>query len=444
MTKQVIKAEAATPRKRRIIDTKEFVRWGDDDNRPQELLDLLAASGTGKVCVTTKAKFIEGNGFKDLTFYKAVINERGQTLDQLLKLTADRQARLTGYGMLVNINLLGNPCGVYHIPTEHIRLGEPDERDEVHYIFVKHPKAPGMKGREPKPTKHLVFDPLEPAEARAERVATWEGGIAAYPGEVYYDFGTTGGYYPEQVYEAVEVDMDTEARLKRSRRTDVSSGYSAQTMITEFGITDPDQAKLDADAEKYGAFVGEEGARLLLQYAADKDTKPQVDTLQAPDASKRYQTDGEVLKADIRAVFQIPTLLYGEATAGKLGTQQEFDDATKYVQNMVVNTDQRALERGYEAVFRSFQYPDGSQPFLNLKDFSVQNLSLTPVAEVTVPTESEKTLQALNTLSPLVANKVLESMNPDEIRGLIGLKPGGAPQPTTTPAPADGSAPTPS
>jgi hypothetical protein len=65
--------------KRRVVDTRDYVRWGIDDQRPQQLLALLANSGTGKVCATTKAKFIEGNGLKDADFYKAVINPRGQT-----------------------------------------------------------------------------------------------------------------------------------------------------------------------------------------------------------------------------------------------------------------------------------------------------------------------------------------------------------------------------
>jgi hypothetical protein len=85
---QPITAQAAKPR--RVVETRDYVRWGVDDQRPQQLLALLANSGTGKVCATTKAKFIEGNGLKDLDFYKAVINPRGQTMDALLKLLADR------------------------------------------------------------------------------------------------------------------------------------------------------------------------------------------------------------------------------------------------------------------------------------------------------------------------------------------------------------------
>jgi hypothetical protein len=101
VVRQPIKALDSTP-KRRVVDTKYYVRWGVDDQRPQQLLALLANSGTGRVCVTTKAKFTESNGLNDLVFYKAVINPRGQTVDALLKLLCKRESELSGHALLVN------------------------------------------------------------------------------------------------------------------------------------------------------------------------------------------------------------------------------------------------------------------------------------------------------------------------------------------------------
>lgn len=428
--RQPITALDSTP-KRRVVDTKDYVRWGVDDQRPQQLLALLANSGTGKVCATTKAKFIEGNGLKDPDFYKAVINPRGQTMDALLKLLADREAKLSGHALLVNINLLGNPCSSYYLATENVRLGIPLEDGSIDYVFQLHPKVPGSKARPPKPTLHLVFDPKEPAEQRAERLASWPGGPQAYPGEVYCSWLDEAGYYPEQVYEPVEVDMETEARLKRSRRTDIKSGYSDKTIVVEYGTSTPTQAVMDANATKYGGFVGEDGDRIMLLYAESQSQEPTIKTVSAPDASKRYQTDGETLKADIRAVFQIPTLLYGEATAGKLGTSQEMEDATLYVQNMVVNTNQRSIERTLVAVFSTFQRPDQPDvPLCPSGDYSIENLSLAPVAEVEQEDEAQKTLKALTTLSPLVANGVLSAMSQKQILALVGLQVDGPPAPT--------------
>jgi hypothetical protein len=298
-------------------------------------------------------------------------------MDALLKLLADREAKLSGHALLININLLGNPFSVYYLPTENVRLGIPLDDGSIDYVFQLHPKVPGSKGKNQKPTLHLVFDPKEPAEQRAERLASWPGGPEAYPGEVYCSFLDEAGYYPEQVYEPVEVDMETEARLKRSRRNDVRNGYSARVMITEYGTTTPTKEVQDANQQKYGRFVGEDGDQVLLQYAESSLTKPGIDIITAPDASKRYQTDGETLKADIRAVFQIPTRLYGEATASGLGNTQETQDATMYVQNMVINTNQRSIERTLTAVFSTFQRPDQpDSPVCPSGNYSIQNLTL--------------------------------------------------------------------
>lgn len=422
--------KAAAPRAPRSINVKDYLKCAKDDLEPQRLHELVWGSGTATVCVATKAKFIEGNGFKDADFYKAVINEKGQTVDELLRLHSLELAEPEGFQMLLNFNALGEVVEVMHLPFAQWRPGLPTDRGEVQVVFQKHIPVPGKKTE--KPVARLVYDPSEPNEDRAARILSWEGGMDVYPGEVAYYFHQrpgASGYHPEPIFTSVILDIEVDGLLKVSRRTDVQSGYSAQVMITEVGNSKPDQTKIDADNLKYGQFVGEEGSRVLLQYVDRLEDAPKVDTIQAPDASERYAADAQALKESIRAVFQIPDICYGEATAGKLGTSEEFDDATKFVQNMVVNTDQRAIETLYAAVFRNFRTEDGS-PICPTEDFSIQNLSLLPQVEAVVPSESEKVLQALNTLSPLVANKVLESMSADEIRGLIGLKAGGAPQPT--------------
>jgi hypothetical protein len=145
---------------------------------------------------------------------------------------------------------------------------------------------------------------------------------------------------------------------------------------------------LEASGIKYGQFVGPDGGRILVQYAMNKDQKPSVDTLTAPDASKRYVTDEDAIKQNIREAMQMPGVLLGREISGKLGSLQELQDAVLYVQTLVVNSAQRAIERGFEAVFRDFQKADGSFPFQKLTDFSIQNLTLEQVAKLAGVTET--------------------------------------------------------
>ncbi|WP_045689400.1 hypothetical protein [Hymenobacter sp. AT01-02] len=345
------------------------------------------------MCAERKAQFIEGNGFKDKTFYKAVIDRAGGTMDSLLQPVTNNSSYLEGWAVRVNINANGHPCEVLHQPKEQVRPYFPEADGVTRWCgLVRNPAAVAKRGttyaNRSGMQKVPVFNPREKPEERLKRALDWRNdkdevvGLQGYPGEIYYWFQKrTGAYlHPRPLIDAVLDDVYSEPNLKRSRARDLDSGYSAQVMITEYGTTKPTQEVLDANDIKYGQFVGPEGSRILLQYADKPENKPSVDTLTAPDASKRYVTDEEAIKANIREAMQMPGVLLGREIAGKLGSWQEFQDAVAYVQALVVNSAQRSIERGFEAVFCDFQLTDGTQPFKNLKDFSIENLTLQQAA----------------------------------------------------------------
>ncbi|TGE22832.1 hypothetical protein [Hymenobacter metallicola] len=394
--RQVIKAQA--PLRPEIITLStptDYPKWGDDNLYPQRLLSAMAASGTASVCAERKAQFIEGNGFTDQTFYRAVIDRAGGTVDALLQPVGNNTAYLEGWAVRVNINANGFPCEVLHQPKEQVRPYYPDADGVTRWCgLVRNPAAVARRGATYASRSGLqkvpVFNPREKPEERLKRISEWKNekgelvGLKGYPGEIYYWFQKrTGAYlHPRPLIDAVLDDVYSEPLLKRSRAADLDGRYSAQVMITEFGTATPTQEVLDANQVKYGQFVGPDGSRILLQYADRPETKPAVDTLTAPDASKRYVTDEDAIKGNIREAMQMPGVLLGREIAGKLGSWQEFQDAVAYVQALVVNSAQRSIERGFEAVFRNFQKADGTFPFQQLQDFSIQNLTLEQAAQL--------------------------------------------------------------
>jgi hypothetical protein len=295
----------------------------------------------------------------------------------------------------VNINANGLPCEVLHQPKEQVRPFFPEADGVTRWCgLVRNPAAVARRGATYASRSGMqkvpVYNPREKPEQRLERAMAWKNekdelvGLKGYPGEIYYWFQKrTGAYlHPRPLIDAVLDDVYSEPNLKRSRARDLDSGYSAQVMITEYGNPDPSAEVLEANGVKYGVFVGPDGGRILVQYAATKELKPDVDTLTAPDASKRYVTDEDAIKQNIREAMQMPGVLLGREIAGKLGSLQELQDAVLYVQTLVVNSAQRAIERGFEAVFRDFQNADGTQPFKQMKDFSIQNLTLEQAAKL--------------------------------------------------------------
>ena len=353
----------------RLVKSGTWLPFGEDDLKPQHLIAASRESGTLALCVATKAKFIEGNGCKDKTFYQAKINKR-QKVDGLLRDLVKDLAQFEGFALLINYNALLQVASVQHLPFEKCRQCKPDAQDVVHNIAVvnrldKYQQQHGLRKTQPEfypvfnPDKAIVQAQIEAAE-----------GLANYKGQILYYFHEKPGsrYYPSPLYEAVWEDIVTEVALKRSRKRDVKSGFSAKTMITLYGSESPTKEVREQDSKDYKEFTGEDGYSVLVQYAKNKDSKADIDPFQAPDVSQRYVTDEKAVKTNIKEIFQIPDVLYGTAVAGSLGLSTMVQDAIDYVIEHVVNTDQRAIEENFKLVFSNWR-----EPICPSGDFSIHN-----------------------------------------------------------------------
>lgn len=427
--------------------SSEYQPWGPDNRYPDLMLEAIAGSGTGSVCTHTKAKFIKADGFADLDFYRAVINRQGLKVDSLLGLHAPDLSNLYGVAVLLNFNAFGHQCEVIHAPIAQWRPAVADKDGVVRGAYILSNTKALLRTNSLAKTKAVRYNLYNTQELPADRIARIEaldGGLAAYAGEVHIYFHRTTGAinHPRPLHDSVIRDMISEAALKVSKGTDIRNAFSAQTMITEYGTASPTKEKLEADNAKYSEVVGEDGVRLIVQYAQDKDSKPDVDSFQVNNASERYKTDGETIKNDIRNVFLIPTILYGEAIAGKLGGQQDIEDACQYVQKFVVNEDLRALELFYAEIFTNFWPMGATAPGINpSQDYTIQPLSMLPQeAETAEPTQEDKVLAKLQQVDALVANELLKVLTVQQKLRLLGydvpdLPAPAAAAPTPTPTP---------
>lgn len=51
--------------------------WGERNDFPQRVAEIVEGSVTGNACVETYGKFISGRGFAEESFYTTTINETG-------------------------------------------------------------------------------------------------------------------------------------------------------------------------------------------------------------------------------------------------------------------------------------------------------------------------------------------------------------------------------
>ena len=97
--------------------------YGEQNDYPQRVREIVEASVTGKSCYNTYRKFIYGRGFRNEEFAKAVINSKGDTADSLLLSESDDLAMNGGVAIHVNYDANFNIVTACHIPFECGVLG---------------------------------------------------------------------------------------------------------------------------------------------------------------------------------------------------------------------------------------------------------------------------------------------------------------------------------
>jgi hypothetical protein len=185
-------------------------------------------------------------------------------------------------------------------------------------------------------------------------------------------------------------------------------------------------------------FTGSEGDRVVIMFNKSKDNAAEILPLSTTMLTKEDFTNvNNLIQQEIFASHQIvsPSLM-GIKTEGQLGGRSDIRDAYEIFNNVYVNERQKAIEETFNTLFKLIGLKDEYNliPVEPLKfEFGEavmsQNLSKDEIREIMgkEPLEGNVKSQAqiisdnINSLSPLVANKVLESMTKDEIRSLAGL-----------------------
>jgi hypothetical protein len=158
-----------------------------------------------------------------------------------------------------------------------------------------------------------------------------------------------------------------------------------------------------------------------------------------------YITLSNLIRDHIATAFQVPSILAGIQISGKLGTAKEIADSSIYYQNAVIKHDQNLLMYEMNALATLMDGYDGTiikvsnsiplafvaESFAGaFTEEEIRDAFGYGAKEVKLNTAANNIIDNINALSPLVANKVLESMSEAEIRslaGLIGAKPTSAP-----------------
>jgi len=201
-----------------------------------------------------------------------------------------------------------------------------------------------------------------------------------------------------------------------------------QTNFSPLSIINFNNSETDQDAQRkivesiYAKASGPSGDKMIISFNSDESKKTTIDSIPLNRAAEQYQYLSEEARAKIMLSHGVTSgLLFGIPSAsGFSSNADELKTAFVLFDNNVIIPNQEQFCDGIDKIL-AFNKVSLDLTFIPLK-------SLDDTSEISSTAQANKVVVAVNTLSPLVANKVLESMTPDEIRSLIGLPPtaGGA------------------
>ena len=198
--------------------------------------------------------------------------------------------------------------------------------------------------------------------------------------------------------------------------TEVTSGFSARAIINmNNGIPD-EQSQIAIKNKILNNLTGTDGQKVIVSFNNSSESATSVESLSVNDAPNLYeQLSSECVSKIMLAHNIVSPLMFGIASKNGFGSNsEELESSYILYHNMYVVPMQDLLLDAFNNILA---FNDISLPL-----FFEELQPLTSDGDLAKTDEAEDTLNALNSLSPLVANKVLENMSQDEIRSLVGLR----------------------
>lgn len=408
---------------------KDYIKYGDDNKYPDYLTYLFNKSAKHGAIVAGKAFYIFGEGYEN---GEVVVNRLGDTLNDISKKAILDVEIYGGFRLETIWNAARKVKEIYHVDYTTIRVGksggyyfkenwDPLNRDEE--VFIP------------------AFNPNNPI------------GSQIY---AYNEYRPKTRYYPLPEYIGSNNFIETDIEISKYYLSAIRNGMTPSKMIQFFSGEPTEDKKREIERRMSQKFAGAENAGkfFLVFNQVNASNAVKVDDLSATDLDKHMIELNKTCQQEIFSGHRVTSpMLFGIKTEGQLGGNNELQ--TAYELFVVTYAKPKAnsfdKEINYVLSFSSqpakyelrptdpigWQIPDSLLAQAITTDDVREKLGL-PIAEKPVDNQATRTLNAINGMSPLVANKILEKLTDNEIRGLAGLspKPGG----DLLPLP-DGSAP---
>lgn len=320
--------------------TYRIQSYGENNDFPQSVQEIVQASQTGSACLSIYRDFVFGLGFKDETVAKFKVNREGQTLEQLLHQIVNDYTLFGGFALHCNFNENYQISSLHWVPFENVRLELPDE-DGQFFRVATHPDW----GRRSKiyrrwsASKIEWFDLYCPnpgkIQQQVERAGEWEN----YKGQILY-FSNSFEIlptYPIPLFISEMTDMRTEEGLANVNGRNVCSNFLSAGMLVEIDKADQDDQQLKDKQAMLDLFQGDENtSNLWYMHVKNKDDIPQFVSFSGENYDSAFNNTATKIPENIGRAFKQPPILRAVDVGAGFGADL-ITNAYKYYNSITAN-----------------------------------------------------------------------------------------------------------
>jgi hypothetical protein len=416
---------------------KPYILYGEKNDYPNYLLYLYNNSAKHNAIINGKVDYVCGKGWaydKDTLDtaraekIDAILNRanaKGESLNEITeKIELDLELFNGAYLQIV-WNLLGEIASIYHVDYTTVRSNKDNTCFYVSDEWVKY--SPDGSYKPNNNAEYKEFNAFNPGNRQGSQILYVK---KYHPG---IDIYTLPSYRGSITW--IEVDIE----IGNYHLNNVKGGFFVNKLINfNNGVPSAEgQAAIEKMfAEKFG---GVRGRKYMLAFNSDTTKAATAVDLNVAESDKLFDQLNKTTQQEIFTGHRVTSpMLFGIKTEGQLGGRTELREAYEAFQNIYVNGRQQWLEKCFNSLLAyndittpislqrsepiSFEFSESAQTQVMTQDEIRDRIGLPP-AEKKDNDAAQATINAINSLSPLVANKVLENLTSDELRALIGLSP---------------------
>jgi hypothetical protein len=412
------------------VKGKDYIYYGEKNDYPNYLLRIYNNSAKNNAIITGKVDYICGNGWTvkaedEMQKAKAFglidrINTKQESLNELTKKLVTDLSIFGGYYLqVIWTKGTGEIAELYHVDYYKVRTNADNSEFYVSDNWIKNDNVNPRPDFETYP----AFNPNNTTGTQILYFKEYRAGANTYS---LPDYRGAISY--------IELDIS----IGEYHLNTINNGMFSSKLINLNGGKVSQEEEDRIERQFKDKFSGSKNAgKFMLAFNDSKENEPSIIDLSGTELDKHFDLLNKTVQQEIFTGHKVTSpMLFGVKTEGQLGGRAEMREASELFQNTYVNSKQQALEEVINYLLKfndiiaeleikktepiSFQFTEQIISTNMTQDEIREKLGLAPI-EKKETAGAQDIINSLNSLSPLIATKVVESMDVNELRSLIGL-----------------------